>query len=71
MVIEPENLADIAGALAKMSASADERSRWRAAGFTNAKRFDWSENAAQTLAIYERTRRPGKSKVPADVLMAL
>ena len=71
LAIEPENLADIAGALAKMSASADERSRWRAAGFTNAKRFDWSENAAQTLAIYERTRRPGKSKVPADVLMAL
>ena len=60
LTIEPENLADIAGALAKMSGSADERGHWRARGFVNAKRFDWDANAAQTLAIYERARRHAK-----------
>ena len=60
LTIDPENLADIAGALTRMSGGPAERSRWRAIGFVNAKRFDWNENAAQTLAIYERTRRPSK-----------
>ena len=60
MAIEPENVAAIAGAMAKMSGSTDERSRWRAAGLQNAKRFDWNENAAQTLAIYEQAVRHGK-----------
>ena len=57
LTIEPENIADIASALAKMSGSADEREHWRTRGFVNAKRFDWNANAAQTLAIYERARR--------------
>jgi len=60
LTVEPENIADIAGAMAKMSGSAEVRNRWRAAGFVNAKRFDWNENAAQTLAIYERARRRGR-----------
>jgi len=60
MAIEPENVAAIAGAMAKMSGSTDERSRWRTAGLQNTKRFDWNENAAQTLAIYEQAVRHGK-----------
>ena len=60
LTIDPENISDIADALAKMSGSADEREYWRVKGFTNAKRFDWHENAAQTLAIYERVCRHGK-----------
>ena len=60
LTIEPENIADIASALAKMSGSADEREHWRTRGFVNAKRFDWNANAAQTLAIYERARRHAK-----------
>jgi glycosyltransferase involved in cell wall biosynthesis len=59
LTIDPENVTDIAGALAKMSGSANERENWRVKGFANARRFDWHENAAQTLAIYERARRPG------------
>ena len=54
LTVEPENVVDMAVALAKMSGSADERNRWRAAGFVNARRFDWKENAAQTLAVYDR-----------------
>ncbi|MEI7807617.1 MAG: glycosyltransferase family 1 protein, partial [Verrucomicrobiota bacterium] len=53
LTVEPENIADIAGALQKMSSSADERQHWRTAGFANARRFDWNENAARTLEIYE------------------
>jgi glycosyltransferase involved in cell wall biosynthesis len=60
LTIEPENIGDIAGALAKMSGNAGEREHWRARGFANARRFDWNENAAQTLAIYERAIRRGK-----------
>ena len=60
LTVEPENVADIAGALAKMSGSADERNHWRANGFANARRFDWTENVAQTLAIYERAIQRGK-----------
>ena len=59
LTIDPENVTDIAGALAKMSGSANERENWRVKGFANARRFDWIENASQTLAIYERARRPG------------
>ena len=60
LTIDPENVTDIAGALAKMSGSANERENWRVKGFANARRFDWHENAAQTLAIYERVCRHGK-----------
>ena len=60
LIVDPENVGDIAVALAGMSGSADERNRRRAAGFVNAKRFDWNENASQTLAIYERAIQRGK-----------
>ena len=60
LTVEPENIADIAGALQKMSSSADERQHWRSAGFTNARRFDWNENATRTLEIYEQAIRRGK-----------
>ena len=61
LTVEPENVADIVDALNKMSSSAAERQHWRTAGFTNAQRFDWNENAAQTLAIYERAIQRGKA----------
>jgi len=54
LTVEPEDIGNMAAALTKMSGSADERARWRAAGFGNVKRFDWNTNAAQTLAVYER-----------------
>ena len=60
LTVEPENATDIADALQKMSSSADERQHWRKAGFTNARRFDWNENATRTLEIYEQAIRRGK-----------
>jgi len=59
LIIDPEDVAGIAGALVKMAGSANEREGWRLNGIANARRFDWQENAAQTLAIYERARRRG------------
>ena len=59
--IEPEDVADITSALTRMSVSDAERQRWRAAGFINAKRFDWNVNATETLAVYERAIRRRKS----------
>jgi glycosyltransferase involved in cell wall biosynthesis len=61
LTIDPENISEIAAALTKMFSSAAERERWCAAGFANAKRFDWNVNAAQTIAIYEQVVRRRKA----------
>jgi glycosyltransferase involved in cell wall biosynthesis len=61
LTIDPENPAEIAAALARLAASGAERDAWRAAGYRNARRFDWGHNAEQTLALYERAARRGKS----------
>jgi len=60
LTVEPEDIGDIAGSLAKMAGSAAERSRWREAGFANANRFDWGTNAARTLEVYARAAGRGK-----------
>jgi glycosyltransferase involved in cell wall biosynthesis len=54
LTVEPENVTDMADALARMAMATGERDRWRTLGFKNAGRFDWSENASRTLQIYER-----------------
>jgi hypothetical protein len=51
----------MAAALNRMATSAGERDRWRAAGFINARRFDWGQNADQTLALYQRAVNRRKS----------
>lgn len=57
MGIDPEDTGDIAKALSRMANSAEERERWRTRGFANATRFNWHENAAQTLQVYEKAVR--------------
>ncbi len=57
LTIEPEDVGCIATALATMFRSPEERANWRTKGFVNARRFDWSTNAAETMAIYERVVR--------------
>jgi len=51
----------MAAALVRLAASGAERDAWREAGYRNARRFDWGQNAEQTLALYERAVRRGKS----------
>ena len=61
LTIDPENPAEMAAALVRLAASGAERDAWREAGYRNARRFDWGQNAEQTLALYERAVRRGKS----------
>ena len=61
LTVTPEDVGEIAGALGRLAGSPAERDRWRAAGLINARRFDWDENATQTLAVYASACARGKS----------
>ena len=52
--MDPENVADIAAGLQRLATDPAQRAQLREAGFRNARRFDWSDNAAQVLSVYER-----------------
>jgi len=54
LTIDPENPTELAAALKLMATDPAERARWRTAGFINARRFDWGQNADQTLALYQQ-----------------
>jgi len=61
LTIDPENLAEMAAALNRMAVNPEERARWRQLGFSNARRFDWGQNADETLALYQRAVNRRKS----------
>ena len=61
LTVDPENPAEMAAALGRLAASGAERDAWREAGYRNARRFDWGQNAEQTLALYEHAVKRGKS----------
>ncbi len=61
LTIDPENIAELAAALTRLATDGTARDTWRAAGFRNARRFDWAQNAGQTLALYERAVKRRKS----------
>ena len=61
LTIDPESPAEMAAALIRLAANGAERDVWREAGHRNARRFDWGQNAQQTLALYARAARRGKS----------
>lgn len=54
MQIDPTDAEDMAAKLAQV-AGEKTRSRLREAGLRRAREFDWTQTAAQTLAIYEQT----------------
>ena len=58
--VEPEDVGDMATALARLASDPAERERLRAEGFVNARRFDWDRNAAETLDVYQRAIRETK-----------
>ena len=61
LTVDPENPAEMAAALGRLAASGAERDAWREAGYRNARRFDWGQNAEQTLALYEHAVKRGIS----------
>lgn len=59
-LIDPEDVADIATALGELVRS-DQQERWRQAGITRAKLFDWRESARQLTQLYQRTATAGRN----------
>lgn len=57
LVVDPENVADIAKALERLATDPTCRKRLIEAGFQNARRFDWRLNARSVLKIYDRAAR--------------
>jgi glycosyltransferase involved in cell wall biosynthesis len=52
--VEPEKVEDIEAALRDLATDGNARDRLRTAGFRNARRFDWDDNARQVLEVYRR-----------------
>ena len=52
--IDPLNIEALRDGLTRLATDAGWRDRLRVAGFRNAQRFDWSDNAAKVLAVYDR-----------------
>ncbi len=61
LTVDPEDVAALAAALGRLAGSVRDRENFRTRGFANAKRFDWQNNASQTLDIYHRALRRRKS----------
>jgi glycosyltransferase involved in cell wall biosynthesis len=55
--VEPEDVAGMASALRRLSVDPTWRAELRAAGFQNARRFDWATTAQATRAVYEHAAR--------------
>jgi glycosyltransferase involved in cell wall biosynthesis len=54
LLIDPEDVGALTQALQRLATDPAERERLRAAGFRNARRFDWTANARDLIRIYER-----------------
>lgn len=55
--VDPEDAGALAEALRRVALDESRRRQLREAGFQNARRFDWNENARQVLATYEQAWR--------------
>lgn len=62
--LEPEDLAQMQAQLTRAASDAYWREELRTAGFVRARRFDWAQTAAATLAIYERAHARRAASVP-------
>jgi glycosyltransferase involved in cell wall biosynthesis len=52
LVVHPENVFDIARGIKEILANSDLRKQLVAAGFQQARRFDWTRTAEETLKVY-------------------
>jgi glycosyltransferase involved in cell wall biosynthesis len=51
---DPERVDEIAEAMGRVASDSDWGAALRAAGFRNARRFTWSDNAKDVLSVYEQ-----------------
>jgi glycosyltransferase involved in cell wall biosynthesis len=56
-VVNPEDIHDIATQLKRLATDEATRERLRSIGIAQAKKFDWSRTATETLKVYEQARR--------------
>lgn len=64
--IDPEDVNSIAAQLRLLSADEAVRRQWRVAGFAQAARFNWVNTAAETVKVYERAVKQGRSYLPTS-----
>jgi len=57
-LIDPEDISSLTRQLCVLANEPEARSRLRAAGLLQARKFDWSRTAAQTLKVYEHAASP-------------
>jgi glycosyltransferase involved in cell wall biosynthesis len=55
LLVEPEDVSAIAGAMEKVLSDPAEQSRLRALGLARAAQFSWEATARETLAVFEKT----------------
>lgn len=53
-IIDPEDVGDIARALLEIAQDGEKRAALIAAGFENARRFSWDDNARHVMEVYEK-----------------
>ena len=56
-IIDPEDVEGMARELVVLGTDAAARDRWRGAGLSRAKQFNWNKTALETIAVYERASR--------------
>ena len=67
LYVDPENVAEITGAMRQISADSDLRSELARLGHARAKLFSWERCAAETAAVYHRLVESPSSRVPVLV----
>jgi glycosyltransferase involved in cell wall biosynthesis len=55
LIVDPDDIGDLARKLRALALDGDLRQRLRERGLRQARRFEWTETAAATLEVYERT----------------
>ncbi|MGV3772898.1 MAG: glycosyltransferase family 4 protein [Verrucomicrobiales bacterium] len=63
LIVDPENVAGITAALAKLATDSTFRNKLKEAGFARAAQFNWRHAAAQTWTVYQKAL--GAAKRPA------
>ncbi len=52
-IVDPEDIHTIARQLYILATDAEARNRWRAAGLSQAQKFDWVKTASETMRVYQ------------------
>jgi glycosyltransferase involved in cell wall biosynthesis len=54
LIIDPENISQMAAQLGRIATDEQTRDRLRDAGYAQAAQFDWTRTTTETLRVYEQ-----------------